>query len=172
MKLTMDVYTLALALVISACTKEEAPKSETNMETVSVSALPTSVNKSVLLQLVNDVRKKGCKCGDTYYGPVQTLTWNDQLAAAAYKHSEDMYKNKYFSHIAPDGSNGGVRIKKAGYPWMAFGENIASGYTNEKKVVQGWIESPGHCKNIMSKLYKEMGVARYGNYWTQEFGAK
>jgi uncharacterized protein YkwD len=83
-----------------------------------------------------------------------------------------MYKNKFFAHVAPDGSNGGVRIKRAGYPWMAFGENIAAGYRTEKEVVKGWIESPGHCKNIMSKLYKEMGVGRYGNYWTQEFGTK
>ena len=55
---------------------------------------------------------------------------------------------------------------------MAYGENIATGYRTEKEVVKGWIASPGHCKNIMSKLYKEMGVARYGNYWTQEFGAQ
>jgi uncharacterized protein YkwD len=137
-----------------------------------VKPLPTSVNKAVLLQLVNDIRKKGCKCGDTYYGPVPAVKWNEQLAAAAVSHSENMYKNKFFAHVAPDGSNGGVRIKRAGYPWMAFGENIAAGYNSEKEVVKGWIESPGHCKNIMSKLYKEMGVGRYGNYWTQEFGAK
>ena len=122
--------------------------------------------------MVNDVRKKGCKCGDTYYGPAPALIWNDQLATAAYKHSEDMYKNKFFAHIAPDGSRAGVRIQRVGYKWMAYGENIAAGYKKEREVVEGWLQSPGHCKNIMNKLYKEMGVARYGDYWTQELGAR
>lgn len=169
----MELFSIALALLISACTKENPiDPVEPTVPAAMVSALPTSVNKSVLLQLVNDVRKKGCKCGDTYYRPVPAVVWNDKLATAAYSHSEDMYKNKFFSHVAPDGSKAGVRIKRAGYPWMAYGENIAMGYRTEKEVVQGWVESPGHCKNIMSNLFKEMGVARYGNYWTQEFGAR
>lgn len=167
----MDLFTIAFTVIMSVCAKEEAVSS-VNISSTSVKPLPTSVNKTTLLQLVNDVRKKGCQCGDTYYGPAPAVKWNDQLAAAANSHSENMYKNKFFAHIAPDGSNGGARIKRAGYPWMAFGENIAAGYTSEKEVVKGWVESPGHCKNIMSKLYKEMGVGRYGNYWTQEFGAR
>lgn len=125
-----------------------------------------------MLQLVNEVRKKGCQCGDTYYYPVPAVSWNSQLESAAYSHSKDMYENDYFSHKAPDGSNGGVRIDRAGYNWMAFGENIASGYTNERSVIEGWLKSPGHCKNIMSRNYTEVGVARYGNYWTQEFATK
>jgi uncharacterized protein YkwD len=167
----MDLFTLAFTLIVSACVKEETVNT-VDTPASTVVTLPTSVNKTILLQLVNDVRKKGCKCGDTYYGPAPAVKWNDQLASAATSHSENMYKNKFFAHLAPDGSNGGVRIKRAGYPWMAFGENIAAGYSTEKEVVKGWIESPGHCKNIMRKLYKEMGVGRYGNYWTQEFGTK
>jgi uncharacterized protein YkwD len=46
------------------------------------------------------------------------------------------------------------------------------GYTTEKQVVDAWLKSPGHCKNIMNKNYKEMGVARVGTYWTQTFGTK
>ena len=55
---------------------------------------------------------------------------------------------------------------------MAYGENIANGYTAERSVVDGWIKSPGHCKNLMNKAYKEMGVAKIGTYWTQEFATK
>ncbi len=166
------MFPILFALIITACTKQEGVDSSPVIDDSKSSGIPVSVNKSLLLQLVNDVRKKGCKCGDTYYYPAGTLTWNSQLETAAYNHSKDMYQNKYFSHVAPDGSNGGVRIKRAGYKWMAFGENIATGYPNEKAVVEGWIKSPGHCKNIMGKAYKEMGVARVGNYWTQEFASK
>ncbi len=134
--------------------------------------IPATVNKEVVLKLVNDVRKKGCQCGDTYFYPVPELTWNTQLEEAAYKHSNDMYRKNFFSHVAPDGSKAGLRIERTGYKWKAYGENIASGYASEKEVVRGWIKSPGHCKNIMNKGFKEMGVARAGDYWTQEFGAK
>ncbi len=131
-----------------------------------------SVNKSLMLQLVNEVRRKGCQCGDTYYYPAPELTWNTKLEAAALSHSSNMQESNFFSHRAPDGSNGGVRIERAGYIWKAYGENIAAGYTSERAVLKGWLESPGHCKNLLNKRYREMGVARVGTYWTQEFGAQ
>ncbi len=134
--------------------------------------VPATLNKSVMLQLVNQVRQSGCKCGDTYYYPVPAVKWNTQLEAAAYNHSYSMQVNNFFSHIGPDGSRGGKRIAAVGYQWRAYGENIAQGYKTEKEVVEGWIKSPGHCKNIMNKMYKEMGVARVGNYWTQEFASR
>jgi uncharacterized protein YkwD len=39
-------------------------------------------------------------------------------------------------------------------------------------VIAGWLNSEDHCKNIMSSLFKEMGVARAGDYWSQEFGSR
>ena len=133
---------------------------------------PSTLNKTLLLQLVNKVRQTGCKCGNTYYYPAPPLSWNNKLESAAYNHSLDMFQHKYFSHVAPDGSKGGARIDAAGYHWMAYAENIGMGYTKEKEVVDAWIKSPEHCKNIMNKTYKEMGAAKVGNYWTQDFGVK
>ncbi len=133
---------------------------------------PAPINKSLLLQLINDVRKKGCKCGDTWYPAAPALTWNSQLEQAALVHSNDMYANNYFSHAAKDGSKAGNRIDDAGYRWKTYGENIAFGYRSEREVVRGWIRSPGHCKNIMVKGFKEMGVARVGDFWTQVFATK
>jgi len=134
--------------------------------------LSSTVNKTVLLKFVNDARKKGCNCGNTYYAPAPALTWNDRLEEAALAHSKDMFQNKYFSHTGSDGTSSGERISNAGYTWRWFGENIAEGYSAEKDVVDGWLHSPGHCANIMNKNYKEMGVARIGDYWTQDFGSK
>lgn len=131
-----------------------------------------AVNKTVLLQLVNGVRKRGCQCGDTWYPAAPPVTWNDLLEKAALRHSSDMSQKKYFSHTAPDGTGAGKRIAEAGYRWMYYGENIAMGYKNEREVITGWLNSPGHCKNIMNKNYKEMGVAKVNGYWTQEFGSK
>ena len=168
---TTTFLSFLLAFLFFSCSKAEL-SDDTAVKTENPSTVPTTVNKTVLLQLVNEVRKKGCQCGDTYYYPAPVVTWNSQLEAAAYEHSEDMYANKYFDHIAPDGSNGGLRIEQAGYNWMTYGENIAVGFRSEKEVIDGWLQSPGHCKNIMNKSFKEMGVARVGTYWTQEFGAR
>jgi uncharacterized protein YkwD len=140
--------------------------------TPKTGAAAATVNKTVLLQLVNEARKKGCNCGDAYYGPAPALSWNEQLETAAANHSNDMFQNHYFSHTAPDGTNGGDRILQAGYSWKFYGENIAEGFRSEQEVVDGWLASPGHCKNIMNKNYREMAVARAGNYWTQELGAR
>lgn len=136
------------------------------------SNLPASINKTLLIQLVNEVRKKGCQCGGTYYPAVGAISWNSQLEQAALVHSSDMYGHNYFSHAAQDGSKAGDRIDNVGYRWRTYGENIAMGYRNEREVMQGWILSPGHCKNIMNKAYREMGVARVGDYWTQVFATK
>ena len=151
---------------IHSCTKEDVVSKDPGSGTT------TSVNKSTLLQLVNQVRQSGCNCGSTVMPPVASVTWNDQLATAAYNHSNDMYLNNYFSHTGLNGSSAGDRIKAAGYNWRAYGENIAKGYTNEQAVMDGWIKSEGHCKNIMSPHFKEMGVARVGVYWAQEFGTR
>ena len=161
----MISFSLLLALAI-ACTKS-ADSTEPVPEVSS-----SGVNKTLVLQLVNDVRKKGCQCGDTWYPPAAAVTWNDLLERAAINHSKDMSQNNYFSHTSPNGDNAGARIREVGYLWMAYGENIAMGYNNEKEVVAGWIKSPGHCKNIMNRNYKEMGVAKVNSYWTQTFGSK
>jgi uncharacterized protein YkwD len=76
-----------------------------------------NVNKATLLQLVNDIRKKGCNCGSTVMPPVSAVVWNDQLAKAAYDHSVDMNTHDYFSHTGLDGLSPAQRITAAGYLW-------------------------------------------------------
>jgi uncharacterized protein YkwD len=122
--------------------------------------------------LVNEARAKGCQCGDTWYPAAKPLSWNDLLEAAALRHARDMNQNKFFSHTGKDGSDAGGRITETGYRWTFYGENIAFGHRTEEEVVRGWISSPGHCKNLMNPNYKEMGIARSGNYWTQDFGTR
>ena len=51
-------------------------------------------------------------------------------------------------------------------------ENIAMGYGSPKAAVKGWINSPGHYRNIMSN-HTYIGVGdtseNGSNYWTQQF---
>jgi uncharacterized protein YkwD len=132
----------------------------------------SAVNKTLILKLVNEAREKGVRCGNDYYKPAPPVVWNDLLEKAALTHCTDMAAKKYFSHTSNNGSGSGDRLRKAGYNWMACAENIGMGYMDEKEMVEGWLKSPGHCRNIMNPDYKEMGVARVGDYWTQEFGSR
>ena len=134
--------------------------------------ISTTVDRVKMLQLVNNVRRKGCQCGDTYYRPAPPLLWNAQLESAAYNHTTDMAKNNFFSHTGTDGNRGGNRLENLGYHWKTFGENIGQGYKTEKDVIDGWLASPGHCKNIMDKTFTELGAAHIGNLWTQDFGSR
>lgn len=133
-----------------------------------------------MLDAVNATRAQARECGSYGSFPaVPPLAWSCPLEAAAQGHSTDMATNNFFSHTGSNGSSVGDRASSAGYSWTAIGENIAAGtsYSAVGAVVQGWIDSPGHCANLMRSSYKELGAAKVSNpsstytvYWTQVFG--
>ncbi len=131
---------------------------------------PSGIDKNLLLKLVNDARARGANCGGDWYEPVGALKWNDELELAAKRHSEDMNRHKHFSHTGTDGSVLADRVNGTKYDWSALGENIAAGQRNERDVINSWLHSPGHCKNIMNGNFKDMGIYKSGKYWTQNLG--
>jgi len=133
---------------------------------------PAPLNKALLLQLVNKHRSTGCNCGSQYFAQTTPVVWNDSLELAAHDHALDMYVNIFFSHTGSNGSGIGDRAKRRNYNWKSLGENISLGRQTEEDVIKGWMNSPGHCSNIMSPNYKEMGVSRAGNYWTMVLGSQ
>lgn len=138
--------------------------------TIATNANIAVIDKSQLLALVNEARTEGANCGGIEMAPVDPLTWNDKIENAALTHSIDMDTNDFFSHTGSDGSDVGDRFDNVGYTWSAYGENIAKGYTSEESVIAAWLNSPGHCQNIMRPYFTEMGVSKVGSYWTQDFG--
>lgn len=110
------------------------------------------------LAAVNQARSVGRVCGSTPYGPAPPVSWSDNLAMAAYLHSEDMALNGFFSHTGSDGSSAGQRISRQGYPWRTYGENIAVAYPTVSSVIQGWLGSEGHCRNLMDPAFTEIGA--------------
>jgi len=135
--------------------------------------------EQIILAVVNFVRSQGFQCGSTFYQPAPPLQWNAQLEEAAQKHSDDMADNNNFNHIGTDGSDPGDRLRAAGYDWRTYGENIAAGYSTILSVLQGWLGSSGHCRNIMNPNFEHMAIAKatnsrstYDVYWTQVFGAE
>jgi uncharacterized protein YkwD len=88
-----------------------------------------------------------------------------------------MARRKYFEHRGSDGSEPRDRVRRAGYQSRLTGENIALGPESAEEVVAGWLDSPGHCANIMDSRFEEIGVGlatgrgRGQVYWVQKFGS-
>jgi len=108
---------------------------------------------------------------------------NTRLNTAAQKHSADMAYNDFFSHTGLDGSSPFTRMKREGYFFSYAMENIAAGYGTPESVVKGWMNSPGHRRNLLSPYVKEVGVGyvyvsndaghvRYYRYWTLDGGRR
>lgn len=124
-----------------------------------------------VLALVNDHRAAGANCGGSEFGSAGPLVMNGALRCAARNHSLDMAVRGYFDHYSPEGDGPGQRFDDAGYTGSSWGENIAWGYGDPQSVVAGWMNSPGHCSNIMNPNFTETGVGYYsGSLWTQAFG--
>jgi uncharacterized protein YkwD len=130
----------------------------------------TELWQKQILQKVNEIRQKGCKCGRKTYPAVPKLSWNSNLEQSANNHAVDMYKNNYFDHNSLNGASYSERIEAAGYNWKFSGENIAEGQENANEAFSDWLKSTTHCQNMMNKSFKNMGVARCKNYWVQDFG--
>ncbi|MCG2838400.1 CAP domain-containing protein [Photobacterium sp. WH77] len=131
-----------------------------------------------MLAAVNAARAQGQDCGGTWMPAVAPLTWDATLEQTAFLHSSDMANYDYFSHTGLDGSSPSSRVTAQGYSWKTVGENIAAGQKTVSAVMQGWLESPGHCRNIMNGSFTQMGAASdtnsgstYGIYWTQVFAS-
>lgn len=131
-----------------------------------------------VLELVNEARARRRQCGAHTYQRAEPLKLVASLNKAALRHARDMAQHSYMAHVGRDGSTPAGRVTAAGYVWRAVGENVASGSNTPEQAVEDWLKSPGHCANLMSKAYTEMGVAfavnpasAAGIYWSQVFAA-
>lgn len=134
----------------------------------------TSITASRVLQLVNEVRARGTRCGEKAFGSAQPLQLSATLDSVAAEHAVDMARHDYFEHVDLGGHTPADRVRAAGYRERLVGENIAYGPTSADEVVAGWLHSTGHCENIMDPHFGEMGLAvstgqgsRRGLYWDQ-----
>ncbi len=139
---------------------------------ISISALELRIH-----DLINDERKK--------HG-LSPLGWSTALSNIARKHSADMAKRNYFSHYTPEGHDFSYRYKAAGYSCaISVGRRIYGGaenifqnnlydrivYVNGEAhydwnsmeriavtSVQGWMNSSGHRKNILTPHWRSEGI--------------
>jgi len=117
---------------------------------------------------------------------LKTLEYDEKLSSVAKSHSIDMANNEYFSHETPEGLNPTDRAGKADYVcryqignliYSGIGENIhmvegssvslwSSPESIAELAVSGWMDSPGHKKNILTSNFSSEGIGVYISTFT------
>lgn len=102
------------------------------------------------------------------------LLHDTKLSGVAQKKSVDMAQNNYFSHTSPTYGSPFDMMRDFGVTYKSAGENIAQGQRTPQEVVNAWMNSEGHRKNILSANFTHIGVGyeKSGNHWTQMFIGK
>lgn len=188
----------------SSAVESASSTNKDNLSTENTVDLSTSYDippidastKQVYLDAINNARAVSQDCGK--YGikdPVSALKWDEALYRAAAEHSEDLAESNTFAHAGSGtqsdwtaqvldlttGSTMNDRIENNGYTnWSKIGENIAAGSLRDtaQEAIDAWIESEGHCVNLMNPAYTDVAMAHvekdgsvYIHYWTQNFGS-
>ena len=157
-------YQVGTSEIISANPQVENPNLIYPGQVLNIPQVQDSVlnYESEVIRLVNEIRVQN---------GLKALTANWELSRVARYKSEDMVKNKYFSHTSPTYGTPFQMMRSFGLSYRTAGENIAYGQRTPAAVVDAWMNSSGHRANILNASYTQIGVGycATGNYWTQMF---
>lgn len=137
------------------------PKIDKSNQTPSNNA---NSNAMLMLQYVNEARARvGAK-------PLVLVPDLNRRADIRAKEISIRYE-----HTRPDGSDAFTVLN--GYSFMGAGENIYASPKTAKIAFDGWMNSPGHKKNILNPRFGHLGVGYYyygpntksKHYWVQLF---
>ena len=112
--------------------------------------------EETVFAMTNDLR---CRHG------LPVFLKDESCRDAARGHSADMFTRNYFDHTDPEGRSVKERLP-ANPAIRLWGENIWTGRGYDPRQIQhlaqvimaGWMNSPGHRKNILSPEYTHLGV--------------
>ncbi|WP_404813417.1 SafA/ExsA family spore coat assembly protein [Halobacillus yeomjeoni] len=159
-------YQIGLSEIINANPQIQNPDLIYPGDRVTI-PLKTNI-KSIEQQVINLTNQERAKNG------LSALKANWQLSRVARYKSVDMRDKNYFSHTSPTYGSPFQMMQDFNVNYRRAAENIAAGQRTPQEVVNGWMNSPGHRKNILDPNLKQIGVGyakggSYGHYWTQMF---
>ena len=126
-----------------------------------------AADEAEVVELVNAIRAEPQTCGQSERAAVGPLEHMPLMRCASRLHAWDQQYRGYYDHYCPDGYGPGYRMSKTGAGSSAA-ENIYMTMMGPQGTVQGWMNSPGHCNNIMNGSYSRIGVGRYGGHWVMK----
>jgi uncharacterized protein YkwD len=174
----------------------------TTHPTVSSGQLPSKHPKPAISALDLEKRIHATINRERTAHGLPPLDWDETLSRVARSHSKDMADRDYFSHESPEGRGFSYRYRQQGYTCaLRIGNAIHTGAENIALVglyrsittingvayydwntaeqiaittVQGWMNSPGHRKNILAPYWQNQGIGVFLStddkvYITQNF---
>jgi len=146
------IAALALATIagLAASLPEAEPKevqTASAVRTCGGGTIQLSAKEERTLLLHNRARKSR---------GIRPLCVHPALTKAARSHSAAMIRKDRLWH-----GNVGRRLKRFGYDWRTYGENIAWGSGSRgspEKIFRNWMKSRGHRSNILNRRFREVGV--------------
>ena len=173
--LLLSILTLILASSCSHNTATNVPmRSPASMVMLNTPAHSVGFQfKIKAMRLTNDIRRK--------HG-LPALRHSSKLETAAQGHSAVMAKHGYLGHHQPGSSSLPMkRAEKAGYKPSIVSENVFGpnmrmsaidhATLTPKHAVDGWINSPGHRRNLLDPRVTEVGYGYVNGFWTQLLAA-
>ncbi len=146
---TKPVLALIVALLMLALTAQAAPAKSAKRSAAAANP------RAALLKEMNAVRRaRGLK----------PLRLNAVLTRPALAHSRHLSRTGELDHRGADGKPFWVRIYRAGYSKRkAVGENLGMiggcSVRDAATMVDMWLASPGHRRNLLAKEFKNVGIA-------------
>lgn len=150
----LAVFGLTLVLLAGCVqTTRTVPSPAAPAGTVATGSCPTPASRAAferaVLAGVNEARAaKG----------LAALKLSPRLTNAAQSHSCDMAAQGRFTHAGSDGSDLGTRLRRVGYGYGVAAENVARGFDTPERVLEFWLNSPGHRANILQRQVRDMGL--------------
>lgn len=156
MKLSLQIGAGALAFVMVCAAPTYAARCKVDTATATMAQAQSQLNA---LRKANGLRPLGVSA---------------KLTKAAEGHACAMATQGFFAHVAPNGSNLTSRVRAVRYKFCFGAENLAQGQKTMPVVMDAWMKSTGHRKNILSNKADEFGLAvassPTGPYWVLVMG--
>lgn len=117
------------------------------------------------LEMVNELRAKGCNCGGRYFPPSKSVEWSEGGARAS---KALVLKLAETDGMTSDvgGLSTAARLKNEGIVASKAYENLSYRFEEIEKAFHGWKMTPPQCMRMMDPNVKFVGAARKGKYWS------
>ncbi|WP_417741761.1 CAP domain-containing protein [Salipiger sp.] len=102
---------------------------------------------------------------------LRPLSRSAKLDAVAQAHARDMQSMNRMTHTGSNGSQMTDRLQSGGYRYRTAAENVAQTGQGMDRVMELWINSPGHRSNMLKTNVTEYGVGRAGDFYTMVLAA-
>lgn len=174
---------LGLMVFLGGCGLSDLELTPPNKVTPASGDILPGALELLMLTSINYIRTSGLTCQNTYYPPVEALSWNMLLSGASKTHIKNLLLRQSqgefdLSQTAPPHTDGegkrvNDRVTAQGYDFSLVGENLASvsdGSASIIGVIESWKTSlSGHCEAMMLDEFEEVGLYFEAGLWAAVF---